>query len=187
MPLPSNLPDLFAHDLIPHIHHLLLDLHTHPYPTIPDTDPADKLLRASVALVLRIQPHYSHWPPAAATATTTTTTTTTSSSSSSPSSATLPSTKDRLDAFFQQDWVRHGDPEMLFIKRAANERDPWSGHIAFPGGRRDASDESDVAVAVRETWEEVGLDLSEEAAGGAAVWCGGLPQSALPLISNHKS
>ena len=25
--------------------------------------------------------------------------------------------------------------ELLFIKRAEHERDPWSGHIGFPGGR----------------------------------------------------
>lgn len=49
--------------------------------------------------------------------------------------------------------------EMLFIKRAASERDRWSSHIALPGGKRDAEDVSDVDVAIRETWEEVGLNL----------------------------
>ena len=50
--------------------------------------------------------------------------------------------------------------ELLFIKRAVLERDPWSGHVAFPGGRREVSDESLAATAVRETREELALDLA---------------------------
>ncbi len=49
--------------------------------------------------------------------------------------------------------------EFLAIKRAEHERDPWSGHIALPGGRRDLADESLWATAVREAREEVGVDL----------------------------
>lgn len=49
--------------------------------------------------------------------------------------------------------------EFLAIKRAENQRDPWSGHIALPGGRHDAGDESLWATAVREAREEVGVDL----------------------------
>jgi 8-oxo-dGTP pyrophosphatase MutT (NUDIX family) len=52
-----------------------------------------------------------------------------------------------------------GLPEILFIERAKRDGDPWSGHIAFPGGRRDASDPSLLTTAVRETQEEVGLRL----------------------------
>lgn len=50
-------------------------------------------------------------------------------------------------------------PEVLFIRRAEHPNDPWSGHMAFPGGRREPTDDDLIATAVRETREEVGLDL----------------------------
>ncbi len=53
--------------------------------------------------------------------------------------------------------------KVLFIRRAEHPKDPWSGHMALPGGRRDASDADDLATARRETLEEVGLDLAEQA------------------------
>jgi 8-oxo-dGTP pyrophosphatase MutT (NUDIX family) len=58
--------------------------------------------------------------------------------------------------------LREGDGgiELLFIKRAQREGDPWSGHMAFPGGRRQATDRSLLHTATRETLEEVGLDLA---------------------------
>lgn len=50
-------------------------------------------------------------------------------------------------------------PELLFIERAERAGDPWSGHMAFPGGRLDPRDRDARAAAERETLEEVGLDL----------------------------
>ena len=54
-----------------------------------------------------------------------------------------------------------GPPELLFIERAQSERDPWSGQMAFPGGRHDSSDRGLGATAVRETHEEIGLCLTQ--------------------------
>lgn len=50
--------------------------------------------------------------------------------------------------------------ELLFIKRAVLERDPWSGHVAFPGGRQDAGDASLAETAMRETREELSMDIA---------------------------
>ncbi|HEY8468092.1 MAG TPA: CoA pyrophosphatase, partial [Longimicrobiales bacterium] len=54
--------------------------------------------------------------------------------------------------------------ELLLIKRAEHEADPWSGHIALPGGRRHAEDADLIATAVRETAEETAIQL------GRAGW-----------------
>ncbi len=48
---------------------------------------------------------------------------------------------------------------LLFIRRADNPRDPWSGQMALPGGRHEPGDPSLRHTAMRETWEEVGLSL----------------------------
>jgi 8-oxo-dGTP pyrophosphatase MutT (NUDIX family) len=55
---------------------------------------------------------------------------------------------------------RGAELELLLIKRATAEGDPWSGHMALPGGRRGPSDSSSTETAVRECLEEVGLDLA---------------------------
>lgn len=51
--------------------------------------------------------------------------------------------------------------ELLFIRRAEAPGDPWSGHMGLPGGRVEAGDPSPLETALRETREEVGLDLDE--------------------------
>lgn len=50
--------------------------------------------------------------------------------------------------------------EVLFIERAVRAGDPWSGHMAFPGGRLEGTDDSTRAAACRETHEEVGLEIA---------------------------
>ena len=56
-----------------------------------------------------------------------------------------------------------GSPSLLLIKRAERAGDPWSGQIAFPGGKTQPEDLSAKGTAVRETLEEVGFDLDRTA------------------------
>ncbi|MEP6589861.1 MAG: NUDIX domain-containing protein [Gemmatimonadota bacterium] len=52
------------------------------------------------------------------------------------------------------------DPDrLLLIRRALRTGDPWSGHLALPGGRREAIDGDLLDTAIRETWEETGVRL----------------------------
>ena len=51
--------------------------------------------------------------------------------------------------------------ELLVIRRAENKHDPWSGHMALPGGGREASDRGAYDTARRETVEEISMDLNE--------------------------
>jgi len=57
--------------------------------------------------------------------------------------------------------LNQGVPEVLLIKRAEAPDDPWSGHLALPGGRVERDDATLVDTAIRETLEEVGIDLTE--------------------------
>lgn len=50
-------------------------------------------------------------------------------------------------------------PQVLLVKRAVNPSDPWSGDMAFPGGRRRPEDSDLRETVTRETREETGIDL----------------------------
>ena len=122
---------------------VLQRLHDNTSPHIPNPPNCKK--RASVALVLRIRPIAPDL-----------------GTSNRRNAEKRVSFSDSLTSFFDQDWVQRGDPEILFIKRAARVGDRWTGHVAFPGGKKEPSDLDDQAAAARETREEVGLDLETE-------------------------
>ena len=71
------------------------------------------------------------------------------------------------------------DAEVLLVRRAERAGDPWSGHMALPGGRREPGDSSLFVTAVRETREEVGFDLGEH-----GVLLGRLPD--VPAVARGK-
>ena len=58
---------------------------------------------------------------------------------------------------------RHDDLHLLFIHRAEHEKDPWSGHMGFPGGRKDPEDPDVLNTVLREVHEEIGIDLKLQA------------------------
>ncbi len=68
-----------------------------------------------------------------------------------------------------------GGLDLLFIQRAENPRDPWSGHMAWPGGHVDDVDDDPLAAAVRETREELQLDLERD----------GELLGSLPVVRTH--
>ena len=66
-----------------------------------------------------------------------------------------------------------GSAHLLIIKRAERSGDPWSGHLALPGGRAEPRDADLLATAARETREEIGINLID---GGRFI-------GQLPLIA----
>jgi 8-oxo-dGTP pyrophosphatase MutT (NUDIX family) len=133
-----------SRSIIKELESVLVQLSENPYPHVPNPPDASKK-RASVAAIIRVRPAFK---PVSAPVH--------GSVIEVDKPASPPST---LSEFFAQDWVQEGDPELLFIKRAGRAGDRWSGHVALPGGKRDPEDEDDLAAAIRETREEVGLDL----------------------------
>jgi len=101
--------------------------------------------------------------------------------------ASIPSSRKAAVAAIVRDTP--GGAELLFIRRAEHPRDPWSGQMGLPGGRVDPGDASPFAAAVRETAEEIGLDL---ALGARAIGqlsevrthlpLGAVPHSVVPFV-----
>ncbi|KAH9836508.1 uncharacterized protein C8Q71DRAFT_857742 [Rhodofomes roseus] len=115
------------------------------------SSPATQPRRAAVALIIRVVPPPSYNLP--------------------------PEPTPGLTEFFQLDWVNApgARPEILFLRRdkpdvtADAGRMSGSGprtreaHVAFPGGKAEEADEGGMYTAMRQTWEEIGLDLAESA------------------------
>ncbi|MBU7015764.1 MAG: CoA pyrophosphatase [Theionarchaea archaeon] len=55
----------------------------------------------------------------------------------------------------------NSDLEILLVERVNSPGDPWSGHIAFPGGKRSPSDATLKDTVVREVAEEVGIEIHD--------------------------
>lgn len=80
-----------------------------------------------------------------------------------PRDPVLPPAGDRIQAAVAL-ILREPDPvDVLFIKRSRSPRDPWSGHMALPGGRIESGDAHLLDTAIRETLEETGIALSNGA------------------------
>jgi 8-oxo-dGTP pyrophosphatase MutT (NUDIX family) len=60
-----------------------------------------------------------------------------------------------------------GGLEVLLIRRALREGDPWSGQMGLPGGRREPGDADLLDTAVRETLEELSVALAPGTVLGA--------------------
>ena len=151
MPASDKKSHALANALISDLRQVLLGLHRDPYPSIPN--PPNCKRRAAVACVIRVRPTYPDIH-------------------SKLGVAKDASLDEILPAFFDQKWVKRGEPEILFIKRAARKGDRFTSHVAFPGGKREPGDATDQATAARETVEEVGLDLD----GPGMVTVGPLPE-----------
>lgn len=93
-----------------------------------------------------------------------------------------PSSKRAAVAAILREGQGGSDAEILFIRRAEHPQDPWSGHMAFPGGRHEPADPTLLHTAIRETREEVGLDL--EAHGTVLLQLPSVPATARARITD---
>ena len=139
---------------------ILQEIHQGECPHIPN--PPGCKRRASVALVIRIRPAFPQDAPF----------------DQEKCSSNVQPFETCLDNFFSQTWVQHGDPEVLFIKRAARVGDRWTSHIAFPGGKREPNDVDDRATSMRETREETGLGLDTD----HSLFIGNLPERVITMM-----
>jgi len=77
------------------------------------------------------------------------------------------------------------DLKILFVKRVENPKDPWSGHVALPGGRRHEKDRNLKETVVRETLEETSINLLDRSrflGSMAALRLRHRPMKILPFI-----
>lgn len=78
---------------------------------------------------------------------------------------------ERAKKIISRSWTRRAAVSMVFdsnnveqasllmIQRAKHQNDPWSGHMAFPGGRQEKIDRDTLETAKREMFEEVGYNI----------------------------
>ena len=82
--------------------------------------------------------------------------------------------------------VDHKEPTVLLTQRSPNLSE-HAGQIAFPGGKIDATDKSPRDAALREAWEEVGLDHSFiDPIGYLGVYGTGFGFRILPTVARVK-
>jgi 8-oxo-dGTP pyrophosphatase MutT (NUDIX family) len=82
--------------------------------------------------------------------------------------------------------VDHKEPTVLLTQRSPNLSE-HAGQIAFPGGKIDATDASPRDAALREAWEEVGLDGSFiDPIGYLGVYGTGFGFRILPTVARVK-
>jgi len=82
--------------------------------------------------------------------------------------------------------VDHQEPTVLLTQRSPNLSE-HAGQIAFPGGKIDAIDASPRDAALREAWEEVGLDRSFiDPIGYLGVYGTGFGFRILPTVARVK-
>ena len=82
-----------------------------------------------------------------------------------------------------------GVVEVLLIRRVTNPKDPWSGDIAFPGGRMEEEDKDFLETALRETFEEVGIPKDKLEVIGVldlAYTLAGVKYNVAPVVSRLK-
>jgi len=78
--------------------------------------------------------------------------------------------------------VTENTVKLLFIQRAKHPKDPWSGHIAFPGGGYELVDENSLlTTAIRETKEELGITLKQSS------YIGNIDPVYGPVVSDDKT